>query len=572
MQVRLQALFLPLLVMLLGPACGSGEGDDDTTPEADDDDATAAADDDNSATADDDDSAAADDDDSAAADDDDADPFPTFALGVEYTELGLAEEYADAGAGWAKTRLEVFAWGEVEPDPPVAGVPTYDWSCTDALIAEYQAAGLHVQSYLTPRSEWGSVGAGPLLDTDIMPAAVFMDDYRAWVYALIERYDGDGVDDMPGLVAPVRYWVVGGEWSGFWPSDDHDDYITLAEATAEEARAAYPEVRLGTIPLLMWEVFEGNEPTDEEIEARLAGEPLMHNSFEGIQAILDRPDLFDYVCVHSLGDYTEVGPTLSWLRGQMSDRGYSRPIWFDDAFPLGGLANAWGFPPHYPVTAQQQGAIWALLEDIALLEEPAHSEAVAWLRALAAAGTVKKVVTAFGEGAVGIQIGNTEDWMHDDNPALRHSTTGFIGAAAAYGMIDVTHDGGYQVCDVRSPGPPRPAYRNLELLTAKLGDGVFDYTSTIGGTEGVRGYRFQESGSYLWVLWNEDGVLRLPGETEEPVEYVLLKQCTPATLIVTHAVTDVSAPEPVVEEVELTQDCMASVEVTSVPIFVELFP
>jgi hypothetical protein len=572
MSIRSRAHLLPLCAALVWLGCPSTDGDDDSVAPGDDDDATAAGDDDDTTPGDDDDSGSPGDDDDSATGDDDDDPWPAFTLGVEYTELGLAEVYADAGAAWAKTRLEVFAWGAVEPEPPVAGVHTYDFGCTDALIAEYQGAGMHVQSYLTSRSEWGSVDAGPLGDTDIAPAADHMDDYRAWVRALIERYDGDGIDDMPGLTEPVRYWVVGGEWSGFWPSDDHGGYLTMAEATAEEARAAYADVRLGTIPFLMWEVFEGNEPTDEEIDARLAGEPLMHNSFEGIHAILDRPDLFDYVCVHSLGDYTEIGPTLSWFRGQMSDRGYSRPIWFDDAFPLGGLANFWGFPPHYPVTAEQQGPIWALLEDIALLEEPAHSEAVAWLRALAAAGTVKKVVTALGEGAAGIQIGNTEDWMHDEDTALRHSFTGFIGAAAAYGMIDVTHDGGYQVCDVRTPGPPRPAYRNLELLTDKLGDAEFDYTSTVGGTEGVRGYRFQESGWTLWVLWNEAGVLRLPGEVEEPVEHVLLKQCTPSTLIVTHAVTDVSAPEPVVEEIELSGDCTASVEVTSVPIFVELFP
>jgi hypothetical protein len=35
--------------------------------------------------------------------------------------------------------------------------------------------------------------------------------YEAYVRALVERYDGDGVDDMPGLRAPVRYWEVDNE-------------------------------------------------------------------------------------------------------------------------------------------------------------------------------------------------------------------------------------------------------------------------------------------------------------------------------------------------------------------------
>ena len=35
--------------------------------------------------------------------------------------------------------------------------------------------------------------------------------YTAWVRTLVERYDGDGVDDMPGLTAGVRYWEVDNE-------------------------------------------------------------------------------------------------------------------------------------------------------------------------------------------------------------------------------------------------------------------------------------------------------------------------------------------------------------------------
>ncbi len=35
--------------------------------------------------------------------------------------------------------------------------------------------------------------------------------YTAWVTAAVERYDGDGVDDMPGLLAPIRHWEVDNE-------------------------------------------------------------------------------------------------------------------------------------------------------------------------------------------------------------------------------------------------------------------------------------------------------------------------------------------------------------------------
>ncbi|MAE29973.1 MAG: hypothetical protein CMJ87_13480 [Planctomycetes bacterium] len=519
----------------------------------------------------DDDSADDDDtgDDDDIGDDDTLDEaWPEFAVGVEYAQIGLGAAYTDAGVTWTKTRLEAFEWGTSEPDPPSDGVHTYDWSCTDAMILDAQAAGLvDVQSYLSPRNPWGSVDVSELLDGDIMPAADRMDDYRAWVAALIERYDGDGHDDMPELAAPVRYWVVGPEWTGFWPSDDHEDYIELAEATAEEARDVFSQVRLGTIPLLFVTEFEGNEPSTSEIEDRMASSSDFRNSTEGVHAILDRLDLFDYLCVHSLGNYTEVAPMLRWFRDQMSDRGFDLPIWFDDAFPMGPLANYLNFPVQYPVDANQQDDIWDLLENVALLESGYEVNAD-WLHAHAASDTVKKLVTARAEGAIGIQIGNTEDWVSDDDPALRQATAALIGAASFMGMRDVDHSAGYGKCDERAAGDLRPAYRNVQLVMDKIGDQQFAVIEAMGDLEGARGYRFAGAGSEFWVLWQEDGVFRLPGDSESPSTYTYELPAGSHGAWGTDAVVDPSAPPAEQRQLHPTGTTL-HLELTSVPVFVE---
>jgi hypothetical protein len=41
--------------------------------------------------------------------------------------------------------------------------------------------------------------------------AITADQYSDYVYHIVERYDGDGVNDMPGLIRPVRYFEVGNE-------------------------------------------------------------------------------------------------------------------------------------------------------------------------------------------------------------------------------------------------------------------------------------------------------------------------------------------------------------------------
>lgn len=38
-----------------------------------------------------------------------------------------------------------------------------------------------------------------------------LDAYGSWVQAVVERYDGDGIDDMPGLLRPVHLWEVDNE-------------------------------------------------------------------------------------------------------------------------------------------------------------------------------------------------------------------------------------------------------------------------------------------------------------------------------------------------------------------------
>ncbi len=489
--------------------------------------------------------------------------FPAFALGVEYMEQGLASAFTPTGVRWAKTRLEAFQWGAIEPNAPLAGVHTYDWACTDEAVRSYQQAGMvSIQSYLGSKSPWGSKA----FLADHMPRPEYVADYQAWVRALIERYDGDGMDDMPGLVAPIRYWVVGAEWTGFWPSGSAQDYIELLDLTQATARSAYADVVLGTIPFMLYDVFEGNEPSQAEIDARLANpSPGGRLPAAGIYEILDRPELFDYVCVHSLGDYTELPPTLRWFREQMMLRGYQKPIWLDDAFPMSLLANvAW--PVAYPLQVEAERLpVLTALRAVALLAEPAYSESKTWVTRLTARGTVQKVITALGEGAVGIQLGNTEDWMHDSNTALRQLQVNLIGAAAMMGFVEVSHPGNlYDYCSPRTPGNPRPAFHNLSLLTERIQGVAFDQIDKFAGTGGIRGYTFHRGGEWWSCVWLEDDQLQLPGDPEVPIQMTIPVPSGASQVRAVWAVTEGSTPPEMVLPV---QNLLVSLPLTSTPVF-----
>ncbi len=63
--------------------------------------------------------------------------------------------------------------------------------------------------------------------------------YQRWVRAVVERYDGDGVDDMPGLTAPIKYWQVDNE-----PPRRREGYPDLVRITSQAVKEADPTARV----------------------------------------------------------------------------------------------------------------------------------------------------------------------------------------------------------------------------------------------------------------------------------------------------------------------------------------
>jgi len=76
-----------------------------------------------------------------------------------------------------------------------------------------------------------------------------MDAYRRFVSALVERYDGDGIDDMPGLKYPIKYWQAGqvpavqeGYFTFF--NGSSEDYLEVMKATYQAVKEADPEAKV----------------------------------------------------------------------------------------------------------------------------------------------------------------------------------------------------------------------------------------------------------------------------------------------------------------------------------------
>ncbi|MGC8668792.1 MAG: hypothetical protein ACP5VE_11830 [Chthonomonadales bacterium] len=434
-----------------------------------------------------------------------ASPGNTFALGIEYMVPGLARAYAPMGVVWAKSQPAGFGWGEIEPAPPIAGRHRYHWDWPDRLIREYQAAGFrNLQIYLQCRNPWATAKPLPAIGHASQPIHPrYLGDYAAFIRAIVERYDGDGFGDMPGLRYPVRYWEIEAEWGTFWPASARE-YINLLQIARDAVHQADPNGKIILQGFLFWSFFDGN-PDEAAVQQRLAAAGTKaRKTLEDIREILAHPNLFDAIEFHSLSDYTEIAPTARFLRAEMRRYGYQKPIWVGDANASINPMVWWG-KANYPYVPSQVPKILEWIGALKDARNPRHSEAVAWFRKEQAAFTTKKVVCAWGEGLAGINIGNLEDW---EQLGLVPRIT---GTAPYCGMMDRPFP--RRVTDDRVPGKPRPVYYSLALLQRTLGGATKSEVVDLG--EHVVAYRFHVTSSRphsVVVVWYEDGVGRLPGD------------------------------------------------------------
>ena len=76
---------------------------------------------------------------------------------------------------------------------------------SDAWVQAVQAAGMEPAAMVSP---WPANDTGAYTDSYVPKD---MAAYEAYVRYVVERYDGDGIDDMPGLARPVVYWEADNE-------------------------------------------------------------------------------------------------------------------------------------------------------------------------------------------------------------------------------------------------------------------------------------------------------------------------------------------------------------------------
>jgi hypothetical protein len=421
-----------------------------------------------------------------------------FPFVARYRDEALARTMASTGAGWVN--FAEVRWGAVEPKPPEEGTHDYRWDELDEAVSIWQRQGFRLVFTLRMGKGWfaGPIKHDPevmppllalmLSHSDRLPAPEHDRAYDAWIAALVERYDGDGNADMPGLANPVLHYQVGNEYANpaFW-TGTLSDYGELLERTARAVASACSEAKVISNGIRWNDLFHG-DPEAKRFEERFDAfvEALPSDEWrrewkraraftEGTVALAKHFHILD---AGGNGPYpTATAGYLAWVRRELAKTEAKPAIWDLESRCEPLLVHEPTLTFHRSL-AVPDGA--TLLKRLKTPLHRDHDRVEAWYRAEQARSLVQVFVARFAAGAEKVFMGMPDDW--DKSPAAWGAPNPFLG------LVD-------------RKGQPWPALAALRTLVAEL-DG-FVTAAPVAAPEGVELFRFTfpPPRTPTWVAW-----------------------------------------------------------------------
>lgn len=434
-------------------------------------------------------------------------------VGVEYAFPGMGDAFAKMGAHVAKVYPESHDWQTMQPraDAPI------DFAHLDRMIGEYQEAGVRdVMLGLRSRSKWASKN----YRFNPTPKPAHVADYRKWIRAIVERYDNDGRDDMPGLLHPVRHIEIGVEFSSYEP-EPVGEYLAMLEHAYKAAHAASDSVVVMHVAFLTANVFDG-DPKSGTYEKAFSGATVrdQHHNLADMRKVLDRPDLFDAVNAHALTDPANIARQARWLRWEMKRRKYTKPIVISDTTP--NLLIGWGPADVCDKPKHAMGILTAPAVEAdrcrlakhfrALLDK--DPDALDWTHRFVARDMTKKVVIAAASDIALINTSFMED-LHWQKLKLWRAGA---GTSAWGGMVDTTIN---QRTQKRTVTGYRPSYHAMKQLLERV-EGYTKAVRIAHVDSTIHHYRFDRPTGPIHIAWYEPKKLTLPDDAT-PTRRVALR-------------------------------------------------
>ncbi|MEK6973319.1 MAG: hypothetical protein AABW72_04750 [archaeon] len=431
-------------------------------------------------------------------------------IGVEYAMPGIAKEFSKLGIKAVKYYPDAIAWDNMQPfeDSEI------NFKVLDGFVTEFQEASFtDLVVALKSRSKWASKGL-----FNPTPKKEFVNAYKKWVNSVVERYDKDGIEDMPSLKYPVKYYEIGTEFSSYEP-ETAEEYLEMLGDAYKAAHSASDTAIVLHAAFLVTTAFKDN-PSLEQYESAFntVDTRIMKHSYSDIKKILDKPEFFDAINFHSLGYPYETEDTIKWLNYEMEKRSYKKPVIISDTLVNGFIG--WG------IATKCTGTGYGILIKPAINSDRCRlatyfknliaedKEILGWTYKYHASDIVKRVIIAAEQGIELINIASTEDLDILKTQLMQASA----GSTAWSGMADVTIN---IATGERAVNSLRPSFFALQQLASSIkGYSNIEKIPVYDNPE-IKLYKFTINNKPLWIAWLETGKLILPEDAIPETTFAL---------------------------------------------------
>ena len=112
---------------------------------------------------------------------------------------------------WVRPHPGPFVWNNIEKEKGI-----FSWDKADKYVTYAQNHNQTTIATIWPYSNWEQKsckrkkGRSPFGKrfAKYLSKPCSMENYKRFLLALVDRYDGDGQNDMPGLIKPIIYWEI----------------------------------------------------------------------------------------------------------------------------------------------------------------------------------------------------------------------------------------------------------------------------------------------------------------------------------------------------------------------------
>ena len=132
---------------------------------------------------------------------------------------------------WVRPHPGPFVWNNIEKEEGV-----FSWDKADKYVTYAQNHNQKTIATIWPYSNWEQKsckrkkGRSPFGKrfAKYLSKPCSMENYKKFLLALVDRYDGDGQNDMPGLTKPIIYWEIMNEpeFKMFFKGTE-DDFVEI---------------------------------------------------------------------------------------------------------------------------------------------------------------------------------------------------------------------------------------------------------------------------------------------------------------------------------------------------------